>query len=52
MGPGSHPASYSVGNRDSDPGIKRPGRKSDHLPPSSAKVKDGGDSSTPSNVMA
>jgi hypothetical protein len=38
-GSGAHPASYPVGTRGSYPGVKRPGREADHLPPSSAEVK-------------
>jgi hypothetical protein len=37
---GSHPASYPMGNRGFFPGVKRPGRKADHSPPSSAEVKE------------
>jgi hypothetical protein len=37
-GPGSHPASYTKGT-GVFPGVKRPGRCIDHLPPSSAEVK-------------
>jgi hypothetical protein len=39
-GSGAHPASYPMGTRGSSPGVKRPGRKADHLPPSSAEVKE------------
>ena len=38
-GPGAHPASYTMGTV-SFPEIKRPGRDIDHLPPSSAEVKE------------
>jgi hypothetical protein len=38
-GSGAHPASYTMGTRDSFPGVKRPGREADHSPPSSAEVK-------------
>ena len=38
-GPGAHPASCTVGTV-SLPGVKRPGRGVDHLPPSSAEVKE------------
>jgi hypothetical protein len=39
-GSGAHPASYPMGTGGSFPGGKaRPGRDTDHLPPSSAKVK-------------
>jgi hypothetical protein len=38
-GSDAHPASYPVGNKGSFPGVKRPGREADHLPPSSAEVK-------------
>jgi len=34
-GSGAHPSSYSMGNRSS----YTPGREADHLPPSSAEVK-------------
>jgi len=36
---GAHPASYAMGT-GSFPGVKRPGHGIDHLPPSSAKVKE------------
>jgi hypothetical protein len=39
-GSGVHPASYPMGTRGSFPGVKRPGRESDHSPPSSAEVKE------------
>jgi hypothetical protein len=39
-GPGAHPASCTMGT-GSFPGVKRPGRGADHLPPSSAEVKKG-----------
>jgi hypothetical protein len=38
-GSGAHPATYSLGTRDSSLGIKLPGRETDHSSPSSAKVK-------------
>jgi hypothetical protein len=38
-GSGAYPASYSMGNRNSFLGVKRPGREADHSPPSSAEVK-------------
>jgi hypothetical protein len=38
-GSGTHPASYSIGTRVSFPGVRRPGRESDHSPPSSAEVR-------------
>ena len=38
-GPGSHPASYTMGT-GSFPGVKRPGRGVYHPPPSSAEVKE------------
>jgi hypothetical protein len=37
-GSGAHPHSYTMGTRGSL-GAKRPGREADHLPPSSAEVK-------------
>ena len=37
-GPGAHPASCTMGT-GSFPGVKRPGRGVDHLPPSSAEVE-------------
>ena len=37
-GPAAHPTSYTKGTR-SFPGVKRPGRGDDHLPPSSAEVE-------------
>jgi hypothetical protein len=39
-GSGAHSASYAVGTRGFFLGIKRPGRKADHSPPSSAEVKE------------
>jgi hypothetical protein len=39
-GSGAHPVPYAMGTRDSFHGIKRPGREADHLPPSSAEVKE------------
>jgi hypothetical protein len=38
-GSGVHPTSYAVGSEDSFPGVKRPGRKADHSPPTNAEVK-------------
>jgi len=38
-GPGSHPASFTMGT-GSFPGVKRPGHGVDHPPPSSAEVKE------------
>jgi hypothetical protein len=37
---GAHPASYPMCTRCSFPGVKRPGRESDHSPSSSAEVKE------------
>jgi hypothetical protein len=37
-GSGVHLASYPMGIRGSFPGVKRPGRETDHSPPSSAEV--------------
>jgi hypothetical protein len=40
-GPGTHPTSYPISASDPFPGgVKRPGRESDHSPPSSAEVKE------------
>jgi hypothetical protein len=39
-GPGAHPASCTMGT-GSFPGVKRPGRDADHLPPCSAEVTKG-----------
>jgi hypothetical protein len=39
-GSGTHPASYPLGTRGSFPGVNRPGREADRLPPSSAEVKE------------
>jgi hypothetical protein len=40
---GAHPAPYSMGIWGAlSPGVKRQGRESDHSPPSSAEVKEGG----------
>jgi hypothetical protein len=38
-GPGAHPASCAMGT-GSFLGVKRPGRGVDHLPPSSAEIKE------------
>ena len=38
-GPGAYPTSYTMGT-ESFPGVKRPRRCIDHLPPSSAEVKE------------
>ena len=38
---GAHPASYSMGNRVSFPGVKRPKREADHSPPYSAVNNEG-----------
>jgi hypothetical protein len=38
-GSGTHPASYSMGNRGFFLGVKQPGREADHSPSSSAEVK-------------
>jgi hypothetical protein len=38
-GSGAHPASYPMGTRGFSLGVKRPERKADHSPPSSAEVK-------------
>jgi hypothetical protein len=39
-GSGAHPASYPMGTRALSLGVKWPGREADHLPPSSAEVKE------------
>jgi hypothetical protein len=39
-GSGAHPASYPMVSEALSLGVKRPGRKADHSPPSSAKVKE------------
>ena len=39
-GPGAHTASYTMGTASLCSGVKRPGRGVDHLPPSSAAVKE------------
>jgi hypothetical protein len=39
-GSGAHPASYPMGNTGSFPEAKRLGHDADHLPPSSAEVKE------------
>ena len=39
-GPGPHQASYTMVTGSLSPGIKRPGRGVDHLPSSSAEVKE------------
>jgi hypothetical protein len=38
-GSGAHPTSYLMGTGSSFPGVKWPGRKADHSPPTSAEVK-------------
>jgi hypothetical protein len=38
-GTGAHPASYTMVTGDFSPGVKRPGRETDHSPPASAEVK-------------
>jgi hypothetical protein len=38
----AHPASYPIGLGALFVGVKQPGCEAHHLPPSSAKVKDGG----------
>jgi hypothetical protein len=38
-GSGAHPASYPAGTRGFFPAMKRPGRETDHSPPSSTEVK-------------
>jgi hypothetical protein len=38
-GPGTHPASYTMGT-GSFPGVKRPGSVVDHTPPSRAEIKE------------
>jgi hypothetical protein len=38
-GSGAHPASYPLGRRALTVGVERLGREADHLPASSAKVK-------------
>jgi len=38
-GSGAHPVSYLMGTGGSFLGVKRPWRKADHSPPSSAEVK-------------
>jgi len=37
-GPGTHPASYSMGTRGSFHGVKRPRREAEHSPPVNAEV--------------
>jgi hypothetical protein len=39
IGSGVHPTSYPMGTGALSPGLKRPGRETDHSPPASAKVK-------------
>jgi hypothetical protein len=38
-GSGVNPTSYTMGTVGSFPGVKRPGRETDHSSPTSAKVK-------------
>jgi hypothetical protein len=40
IGPGAHPASYTMGTGVSFPGVKWPGRGVDHPPSSSGRVKE------------
>jgi len=40
IGPGAHPASYTMGTGSLSPGVKRPGLDVDHPFPSSAVVKE------------
>jgi hypothetical protein len=40
-GSGAHPASYPMGARALSLGVKRPGRETDHSPPSTDEVKEG-----------
>jgi hypothetical protein len=40
-GSGAHPASYSMSIVGYFLGVKRPGRETEHSPPSSAEVKEG-----------
>jgi hypothetical protein len=37
--PGAQPSSYPIRTEGSFPGVKRQGRETDHLPPTSAEVK-------------
>jgi hypothetical protein len=39
IGSGANPGSYSTGTGDSSLGMERPGRESDHSPPSSSRVE-------------
>jgi hypothetical protein len=51
-GSGAHPASYQIGTGGFFPGVKRPGRESDHSPPSTAEVKNAWSyASTPQYVV-
>jgi hypothetical protein len=38
-GSGAHPVPYAMGAEGSFPGVKRPGRETEHSPPSSAEDK-------------
>jgi hypothetical protein len=38
-GTGAHPASYPMGAGTLSPGVKRPGRESDHSPPTTTELK-------------
>jgi hypothetical protein len=38
----AHPASYSLGTEDFFTGVKLPGHETEHSPPSSAVIKNGG----------
>jgi hypothetical protein len=39
IGSGVHPTSYTMGTGGTFPGVNRPGREADHLPPTSVEVK-------------
>jgi hypothetical protein len=41
-GSGTHPGSYPMDTRGGFPGVKRQEHETDHLPPSSTEVKNGG----------
>jgi hypothetical protein len=38
IGTGAHPASYPMDTGGFSPGVKRPGREADHLPPTNVEV--------------
>jgi hypothetical protein len=46
-GSGAHRAFYTMGTGTASSGVKRQGHEADHLPPTRAEVKNGGDITLP-----